>query len=401
MAEIYSVSEINAFIKRMFEQEELLEFVQVQGEVSNFKCYASGHSYFTLKDKDSVLKSVMFKSRMQKLTFKPENGMQVVILGSISVYERDGTYQLYAEKMLPVGVGDIEQLFKKLKDKLTKEGLFDDIHKKALPLLPKSVGIITSPNGAAVRDIIKVAKSRFVGIKLYLAPVRVQGSESEQEIVLAIRRLNDFGVDSIILGRGGGSKEDLWVFNSEAVVRAVFASNVPIVSAVGHETDYTLVDYAADLRAATPSQAAEITVPDVRALKTRLQALNETAIFSVRSKIDRCKMRQQKIISSYIMKKPQLLFADKFQTLDKIRHGLQQTQEQLLKDKKANLKEIITQINANNPLNILAKGYAGISANDKIVKSAHSVAVGDEIVLVLKDGSLKAQVTEKEFKELC
>lgn len=264
----FSVSEVNQYLKQLLESQSDLHHIPVLGEVSNFKRYGSGHCYFTLKDEKSALKCVMFKSSAAHLSFNPQNGEKVVALGSISVYERDGVYQLYVSAMRRQGIGDLMQAYEALKEKLTKEGLFDDSRKKPLPRLPRAIGIITSPSGAAVHDIITVSRRRNKGVKLILYPVKVQGEEAAGEIVHAIDFFQrNHLADLLIVGRGGGSIEDLWAFNEEPVVRAIAASKIPIISAVGHETDFTLSDFAADARAATPSQAAEIAVIDVAAYR--------------------------------------------------------------------------------------------------------------------------------------
>lgn len=264
----FSVSEVNQYLKQLLESQSDLHHIPVMGEVSNFKRYGSGHCYFTLKDEKSALKCVMFKSSAAHLSFTPQNGEKVVALGSISVYERDGVYQLYVSAMRRQGVGDLMQAYEALKEKLTKEGLFDASRKKPLPRLPRAIGIITSPSGAAVHDIITVSRRRNKGVKLILYPASVQGEEAAGEIVHAIDFFQrNHLADLLIVGRGGGSIEDLWAFNEEPVVRAIAASEIPIISAVGHETDFTLSDFAADARAATPSQAAEIAVIDVAAYR--------------------------------------------------------------------------------------------------------------------------------------
>lgn len=264
----FSVSEVNQYLKQLLESQSDLHHIPVLGEVSNFKRYASGHCYFTLKDEKSALKCVMFKSSAARLSFTPRNGEKVVALGSISVYERDGVYQLYVTAMRRQGIGDLMQAYEALKEKLTKEGLFDESRKKPLPRLPRAIGIITSPSGAAVHDIITVSRRRNKGVKLILYPVKVQGEEAAGEIVHAIDFFQQNHLaDLLIVGRGGGSIEDLWAFNEEPVVRAIAASKIPIISAVGHETDVTLSDFAADARAATPSQAAEFAVIDVAAYR--------------------------------------------------------------------------------------------------------------------------------------
>ena len=315
--EIHSVSEVTNFIKRMFQREPVLGCIQVRGELSNFRCYASGHCYFTLKDATSCIKCVMFRSRAQGLRFRPENGMQVVVSGNISVYERDGVYQLYADRMMPEGAGDLALAFEQLKARLAAEGLFDAAHKKPLPRFPKRIGIVTSISGAVLRDIYHVSKRRWPSVQLVLKPVLVQGEEAAAQIAAAIAFFNEkYPVDVLIVGRGGGSMEDLWAFNEEPVVRAIYASKIPVISAVGHETDFTLADFASDQRAATPSQAAELAVPDraellryTESLMARLAQQGKRQLQEKRLRLDACRR-------SAALQKPQLLLASRTQRLD-------------------------------------------------------------------------------------
>lgn len=397
---IYSVSEINGMIKAILQQEYLLQYIQVQGEISNYKRYASGHAYFTIKDSNSNLKAVMFNSRVQKLNFQPENGMQVLILGSITVYERDGVYQLGAERMLPAGQGDMQLLFEKLKSKFETEGLFDVRYKKKLPLLPKAIGVITSPNGAAIRDIIKVAKSRHPGVKIYLAPVRVQGLQSEQEINQAIELLNRLPeIETIILGRGGGSKEDLWVFNSESIVRRIFMSTKPIISAVGHEIDVTLADYAADIRAATPSQAAELAVPVYLDLHEKLNRLNKLAGQLQRHKLERAGLNLAKYKNSYILRNPSRILEKYIYRLTEVQKNLKQVNKEQLKEKKEKLHKLILLLQANNPLRIMEKGFASVSFKEKPLKSIKQITIENELKIRLVDGVICAKVLEIKDKQ--
>lgn len=394
----YSISEINEIIKSLIAREERLQFLQVGGEISNYKVYPSGHAYFTLKDSKSTLKAVCFKSSMLRgVRFKPENGMQVIALGRIDVYERDGVYQMYVERMLPAGQGDIMQLLEQLKARLEQEGLFDPKHKKTLPLLPRALGVITSPSGAAVRDIIKVAKSRYQGIKIYLVPVRVQGLESEAEIVKAIELLNRLQlVDVIILGRGGGSKEDLWVFNSEQITRKVFASQIPIVSAVGHETDYTLVDYAADLRAATPSQAAELVVPSAIELENRISTLGD---FSARQLLNRLKSAKQRLAAikgTYVFRRPQI-WLDIFKlNLDSKQKTIINEQARALQANRQQLRELMLRVNALNPMMIMERGFVGVQAGSKKIKSIQDVEIDELLDIRLIDGIVRTKVIDKQ-----
>lgn len=392
---IYTISEINSIIKTILQQEDLLQYLQVQGEISNYKRYASGHAYFTIKDANSNLKAVMFNSRAQKLNFQPENGMQVLALGNITVYERDGVYQLGVERMLPAGQGDMQLLFERLKAKFEQEGLFDARYKKQLPMLPKAIGVITSPNGAAIRDIIKVAKLRYPGVKIYLAPVRVQGLQSEQEITQAIDLLNQLpSVETIILGRGGGSKEDLWVFNSESVVRSVYKSRTPIISAVGHEIDTTLTDYAADVRAATPSQAAELAVPVYSVLQERLARLKKVAGQLQQHRLVKLGLQLSKYKNSYVFRQPELLMLKYHERLNEQKNKIIKLNIELLNKNKNRYRELLIRLQSSSPLKIMTKGFASVSSQGKVVKSVEQIKLKDRLEITVVDGLMVASVIE-------
>lgn len=373
----FSVSEVNQYLKQLLESQSDLHHIPVLGEVSNFKRYASGHCYFTLKDEKSALKCVMFKSSAAHLSFTPQNGEKVVALGSISVYERDGVYQLYVTAMRRQGIGDLMQAYEALKEKLTKEGLFDDSRKKPLPRLPRAIGIITSPSGAAVHDIITVSRRRNKGVKLILYPVKVQGEEAAGEIVHAIdffqrNRLADL----LIVGRGGGSIEDLWAFNEEPVVRAIAASKIPIISAVGHETDVTLSDFAADARAATPSQAAEIAVIDVAAYRNGIAFYWDKA----------AKLLEKKI-------------HENAQLADSLQQELVQAMEAELDAKKHRLSLMAAKLSALSPLTVLSRGYTiTTTAGRGAVQCVSDVSAGDTIRTTVVDGTISSVVSgiEKE-----
>lgn len=389
----YSISELNEIIKSLLAREPRLQFIQVCGEISNYKVYPSGHAYFTLKDNKSTLKAVCFKSSMLRgVRFKPENGMQIIALGRIDVYERDGIYQMYVERMLPSGHGDIMQLLEQIKARLQQEGLFDPKHKKSLPLLPRAIGLITSPSGAAVRDIIKVAKSRYPGIKIYLVPVRVQGLESEMEIIKAMQLLNSLKlVDVIILGRGGGSKEDLWVFNSEQITRKVFASQIPVVSAVGHETDYTLVDYAADLRAATPSQAAEIVVPNILELLNKINILQSVVVRQLLNKLHLAKKHLESAKNTYVLRRPEIWLAGFKLNMDGVQKRLISGQAQYLLGRKQHLREVLLRLNSANPLAVMERGFVGLQIGHKNITSVQEIELDALLDIRLKDGLVRAQ----------
>lgn len=373
----FSVSEVNQYLKQLLESQSDLHHIPVLGEVSNFKRYASGHCYFTLKDEKSALKCVMFKSSAAHLSFHPQNGEKVVALGSISVYERDGVYQLYVTAMRRQGVGDLMQAYEALKEKLTKEGLFDESRKKPLPRLPRAIGIITSPSGAAVHDIITVSRRRNKGVKLILYPVSVQGEEAAGEIVRAIDFFHRHHLaDLLIVGRGGGSIEDLWAFNEEPVVRAIAASEIPIISAVGHETDFTLSDFAADARAATPSQAAEIAVIDVAAYRNGIAFYWDKAA---------------KLLEKEIHENAQLA--------DSLQQELTQAMAAELDAKKHSLSLMAAKLSALSPLTVLSRGYSiTTTAGHRAVQGVSDVSVGDTIRTTVADGTISSVVSgiEKE-----
>lgn len=373
----FAVSEVNQYLKQLLESQSDLHHIPVMGEVSNFKRYGSGHCYFTLKDEKSALKCVMFKSSAVHLSFTPQNGEKVVALGSISVYERDGVYQLYVTAMRRQGIGDLMQAYEALKEKLTKEGLFDESRKKALPRLPRAIGIITSPSGAAVHDIITVSRRRNKGVKLILYPVKVQGEEAAGEIVRAIDFFHRHHLaDLLIVGRGGGSIEDLWAFNEEPVVRAIAASEIPIISAVGHETDFTLSDFAADARAATPSQAAEIAVIDVAAYRNGIAFYWDKAA---------------KLLEKEIHENAQLA--------DSLQQELTQAMAAELDAKKHRLSLMAAKLSALSPLTVLSRGYSiTTTAGHRAVQGVSDVSVGDTIRTTVADGTISSVISgiEKE-----
>jgi len=393
--DIRSVSEITKYIKNIMEQDFILSRVMIRGEISNFKQYSSGHCYFTIKDANAALKAVMFRSRADHLKFLPVNGMKVVASGSISLYERDGAYQLYVQNLLPEGAGELSLAFEQLKTKLSEEGLFSATRKQAMPQFPKIIGVVTSPSGAVLRDIYRVAKRRNPMVKLVLYPVQVQGEQSAGQIVRAISFFNrKYPVDLLIVGRGGGSMEDLWSFNEEQVVRAIAASRLPIISAVGHETDYTLADFAADLRAATPSQAAELAVPDGRELRRYINSLRQQlktkGLALLRSKRHRLEVCQK----SKAMKSPQIMLLDKRQRLDYALEKLQRAAGDRLKAKQHKLQVSMERLSMLDPLKVLKRGYGVVETEKKIVRKIAEVKPGSKIKVLLSDGSFTAIVDE-------
>ena len=390
---VHSVSEINRYLKNLIAGESPLQNMLVRGEISNFKQYPSGHCYFTLKDKASALKCVMFRSFAQHLRFLPSNGQQVIAGGSLAVYERDGVYQLYAESLVPEGTGDLALAFEQLKEKLSAEGLFDEVHKKPLPRFPKRIGVVTSLAGAVLRDIYHVSSRRWPMVQLVLYPVQVQGEGAAKQIAEAIAFFNrSCPVDTLIVGRGGGSMEDLQAFNEESVVRAVFASKIPVISAVGHETDFTLIDFVSDKRAATPSQAAELAVPDraelqryVQLLSSRLRKVTENYLEERREKLWHLMQRPA-------LKEPQKLLAARRQRLDMAVLKLQQNARSALTERQHSLEVAMEKLEILSPVQVLRRGYGLVEQEGHVLTSVKEAKVGSSIKITLKDGSLSARV---------
>lgn len=396
--DVYSVTQVNKLIKALVEGERRFANIQVRGEISNFKRYSSGHCYFTLKDAGGVLKAVMFKTAARTLRFEPQNGDTVIAVGRISVYERDGVYQLYTDLMIPEGTGDLMLAFEQLKQKLLNEGLFDESRKKQLPVNPKTVGIITSPSGAAVRDLITVSRRRNKGIKLLLYPVRVQGKEAPAEIAHAIEFMNrNKMADVLIVGRGGGSIEELWAFNEEQTVRAVAASEIPVVSAVGHETDFTLTDFAADKRAATPSQAAEIVVADANAYLNSVAELEKRLKNTVLKRLALSETTLERLQNSWALLNPQRMLEGRMQRFDFASVRLEQVFNAALTQKQHSCGVLAAKLDVLSPLTVLARGYSVTENTDgKIIRSIADVRWGDEIVTQVGDGNVISVVQHTE-----
>ncbi|BAL82922.1 putative exodeoxyribonuclease VII large subunit [Selenomonas ruminantium subsp. lactilytica TAM6421] len=389
---VHSVSDINRFLKNLLASEPILRGIAVRGEISNFKKYPSGHCYFTLKDASSALKCVMFRSYAGTLRFMPQNGMQVVAAGSVSVYERDGVYQLYVESMLPEGTGDLALAFEQLKEKLAAEGLFDQSRKRPLPPFPKRIGVVTSSAGAVLRDIYRVSKRRWPQVQLVLYPVQVQGEGAAEQIAAGIGFFSrKYPVDVIIAGRGGGSMEDLWAFNEEVVVRAIAAAKVPLISAVGHETDFTLADFAADMRAATPSQAAELAVPDQSEVRRQVENLTGQLTRQMQGAIAARRTRLENILQSRVLRDPQSLLAERRQRLDFLLAGLQKTVQADMQDKRHRLGLLLNRLAAINPAAVMGRGYGLLTRQDKLITSVNAVAVNDELDVTLRDGIISVR----------
>lgn len=389
-----SVTELNGRIKALLDSDPVLSGVAVRGELSNYKTYPSGHHYFTLKDEESSLRCVMFRSSASKLRFRPEDGMGVTAFGNISVYPRDGAYQLYCAAMTPEGMGDLHLAYEQLKARLEKEGLFDPAKKKPLPRFPKRIAVITSSAGAAVRDIIRVLGRRWPLADVVVLPVRVQGEEAPPEIVGALRYANRYKVaDLIITGRGGGSIEDLWAFNDERVARAVFESEIPVISAVGHEPDVTICDYVADRRAATPSNGAELAVPDRQELKEALASAEIRMAQALDKRLSRSRQKLDDLSSRRALTDPEVYLGIRRQTLDGLFDGLRTRFDMRLGSERRRFAGLAAALDAMSPLKVLARGYAmAVDEQGRTIKSADEMNPGDKLDLRLSRGRLSCTV---------
>ncbi len=393
-----TVSELNNLIKTLIDCEPLLNNVCIRGELSNYKIYPSGHHYFTLKDSESSLRCVMFKSSASKLRFRPESGMGVTAFGRVSVFPRDGAYQLYCTDLIPEGVGDLQVAYEQLKAKLAAEGLFDPKHKKKLPPFPKRIAIITSSAGAAVHDMIRILGQRWPMTKVVLLPVRVQGVEAPPEIVGAIRYANRHNVaDLIITGRGGGSIEDLWAFNDERVARAIYESELPVISAVGHEPDVTIADYVADVRASTPSNAAELAVPNLRDIRELLDNLSIRRTQAMHKKISTLESKLDELKKRKVLQTPMAYVDSKRAELDYMKDKFIAAADRSNSAKRREFVRLAASLDAMSPLKVLGRGYA-IAADDKgqLVRSVSNIKPDDKIRLSVSDGVIKCRVEESE-----
>ncbi len=389
----FTVSELNNYIKNIFESNRTLSAVSVKGEISNFTNHRSGHLYFSLKDEDGQIRAVMFRQSAARLKFMPESGMKVIVHGAVSVYARDGSYQMYVSSMQPDGIGALYLAYEQLKAKLSLEGLFDTAHKRALPKLPSKIGVITSPTGAAVKDILNVTKRRYPLADVYIYPALVQGEGAVSTLIAGIDFFDRSGfADVVIIGRGGGSIEDLWAFNDEALARRIFAAKVPIISAVGHETDFTICDFVSDLRAPTPSAAAELAVPDVRELKMSVIGMEERAAFSLNSIYERARTRFENASS----KNPCELIFRFLDNYKKDTSFLLEKSTRLINETLANYKSSLAinaeKANAMSPLSILGRGYSIAFSGKKPVSSLKDVNAGDTITVRVTDGEISAVV---------
>lgn len=399
MAEqVLSVLQINEYIRSAMEQDPLLSAVAVRGEISNYKVYPSGHHYFTLKDNDASLRCVMFKGNAIRLRFRPGNGMQVIAMGKISVYPRDGAYQLYCSALTIDGVGDLHAAFEQLKAKLASQGMFDSDHKKPIPKFPKTIGIVTSSAGAAVHDILRILRKRYPLAHVRLLPVRVQGAEAPGEIASAIYYANAWNLaDLLIVGRGGGSIEDLWAFNDEMVAKAIYDSEIPIISAVGHEPDVTISDYVADLRAATPSNAAELAVPDQSALMQGLDSAYNAMSTVFNRQLTAARRHLTILSSSASLQNPINYILQRKQGLEHLQSRIISGFERNVSTKKQKYISITAKLDAMSPLKVLSRGYSMTQdTHGNLISSVSQVQPDKSIRITLSDGTFSAIVTNKE-----
>ena len=413
--EYLTVSQVNAYLKNKLKKDVNLQNIYIRGEISNYKTYPSGHSYFTLKDKDSQIPAVMFKGRKYGLKFQPEDGMNVIIKGKIEVYERDGKYQLYANNMTEDGIGDLHIAFEQLKKKLEKEGLFDEAHKKEIPKYPQRIGVVTAQTGAAIKDIITTIERRYPYCKILVFSTLVQGDMAAGQIVRQIRHAQQYDIDTLIVGRGGGSIEDLWPFNEEIVAREIYACRIPVISAVGHQIDVTISDYVADKRAATPTAAAEIAVPETREVRYKISQLSQRVNKSINDKLTLNREKVENISQNQIFKNPESIYEIKEMHLDNMIGKLNLTSsniisknrnkllkiesravlrnpEEVTKAKRETFLRNVDKLKILNPLLTLKRGYSIAKIDDKVISSAKDVKSGDELDIEFDDGTINTKV---------
>lgn len=393
----FSVSEINSYIKRKFDTDMMLQSVIISGEISNFtNHYKTGHLYFSLKDDAASIKAVMFNRQAAKLKFTPESGMKVLVFGRIAVFERDGVYQVYVDAMEPDGAGALAAAFEQMKKRLAAQGLFDEAHKKPIPFFPKKIGVITSPTGAAVQDIFNVTGRRFPIADIVFCPVTVQGATAPADLIDALERLQKLGdIDVIIIGRGGGSMEDLWCFNDELLARAIYACTIPVISAVGHETDFTICDFVSDLRAPTPSAAAELAVPDLSGLTMECAALTDRLYGSYQRRLMNERKRLELILSARDFTDPGRFFDTEKHMTALLTQRLKAAGERYVGGQKMLLAKSIAALENLNPLSVLLRGYAAVSSGDRIISSVNDVEPDQDIDITMADGILNCRVLDK------
>ena len=388
-----TVTQLNKYLKDRFDEDENLNAILVKGEISNFKNHYTGHLYFTLKDENSLIKCIMFKSYAEKLNFKPKDGMKVMVFGTVSVFERDGVYQIYAKSMMEDGMGDLHEKFEQLKAKLEKEGLFEQLHKKAIPLYPKIIGVLTSQTGAVIRDIINVSTRRNPNVYIRLLPVPVQGPSAAEQIADKIKIMNEKKMaDVLIIGSGGGSLEDLWPFNEEIVARAIYNSEIPVISAVGHETDFTIADFVADLRAPTPSAAAELAVPDIFEVKQKIINYQNRSKLALKKKIEIMKLRFEKVMKSRVFTDSMRKIIDNSIILDDYMKRLENAMKEIKTEKKNKYIELVTKLDSISPLKTLIRGYSLTEKDGKIIKKSSQIKKGDIVTIKFSDGDKSAEI---------
>ena len=396
--QILSITQLNEYIRNMMDTDPRLAQVAVRGEVSNYKLYPSGHHYFTLKDEGGALRCVMFKGNAIRLRFRPENGMKLIAMGRVGVYPRDGVYQLYCTALAVDGIGDLYTAFEQLKKKLSAQGLFDPSHKQTLPQYPGTIGIVTSSAGAAVHDMLRILRKRYPLVQVRLLPVRVQGEEAPGEIAAAIRYANRYQLaDLLIVGRGGGSLEDLWAFNEEIVAKAIFDSQIPVISAVGHEPDITISDYVADLRAATPSNAAELAVPDQDALRQSLDAMLSTMEGALSRQLKAAAQHLNILSRSTVLQSPTGYIDQRVKAVQLLKSRMAASQNQVIARCKERCISSAAKLDAMSPLKVLSRGYTmAQNAQGNVIRKAEQITVGETLRLHFFDGKILATVTEKE-----
>ena len=388
-----TVTQLNEYIKTLFESDRILASVAVVGEISNFTRHKSGHLYFTVKDDGSAINAVMFRSSADRVRFDIQNGMKIIASGRVALYTKSGQYQIYIDSLVPDGIGSLAMRFEQLKEKLAKEGLFQSEHKKSLPRIPKTVGVITSPTGAAVRDIINVCTRRFPYAKILLYPALVQGDGAEQTLIDGVTFFSlSRCADVVIIGRGGGSIEDLWAFNSEALARAIYDCSVPVISAVGHETDFTICDFVADMRAPTPSAAAELAVPDTSELIRKLSNVENKLATCLTVSVKHKKEILSRLSASYVFKNPERLLDERKLRADMLSTRLDDMMTALLTNKKNAFSDKIARLEALSPLAVLSRGYSAAFSDDKVIKSVVDVNPGDKLKIVVSDGTVYSTV---------
>lgn len=397
---VYSVSQVNGYLKELVDGDPLLRGLLVRGEVSNYKCYPSGHHYFSLKDEQGSIRCVMFRGDAARLRFKPVNGLSVIAYGRVSVYPRDGQYQLYCTQLMEDGRGALDRAFEELKKKLEAQGLFDPDKKQPLPVYPRRIALVTSPAGAAVRDMIRILRQRWPLTEVLVVPVRVQGEGAAEEIAAAIHQVNNRDdIDLIITGRGGGSREDLWAFNEEPVAWAIALSNIPVISAVGHEPDVTISDYVADLRASTPSNAAELAVPDQQQERQRLEGLTLRLRQAMEVQLDRDRKELRRLEQSRVLRNPVAVVDDQRMRLDSAQRRLAMALERTLRRGRVELAGLAGRVDAMSPLKVLSRGYAIAKAEGRAVTTVEQVQPGQAMDVLVADGVYHCRVEEKEEQQ--